>query len=238
MMDSKLLINSKHSQRAVRRIGQNIVFTGEHVVDAASASTGGTADAAAAQVSGAAAAQVSGAAAAQVSGAAAAQVSGATVPAPAADAAADAAQVSGAAASAAQAACVSKGYVYSARPNQVLSIPRTAIVGNESQARTEMRFTKMLLEARFKVTAIEARHVDEQGTRIASLKIAFESQFYRDAAIHFLRTRPECIGTKVSPCDAQQITVRIVERVGAFDFYCQNIVNVPCAVSFACLSYF
>ena len=224
MMDSKLLINSKHSQRAVRRIGQNIVFTGEHVVDAASALTGGTAAAAAA-------AQVSGATAPAAP--AAAQVSGATAPAAPA-----AAQVSGAAASAAQAAGMSKGYVYSARPNQVLSIPRTAIVGNESQARTEMRFTKMLLEARFKVTAIEARHVDEQGTRIASLKIAFESQFYRDGAIHFLRTRPECIGTKVSPCDAQQITVRIVERVGAFDLYCLDIVNVPCAVSFACLSYF
>ena len=111
-----------------------------------------------------------------------------------------------------------KEFVYSAMPSTVLSVPRTTPVAHGTrEADTERWFVEKLADAKLAVVAIEAKHVYVDGKLVATLRIALDSEAARDAAISFLQSLPECSGTKVSRCDAQQITCRVVERVGMCD---------------------
>ena len=124
-----------------------------------------------------------------------------------------------------------KEFVFKAEPKCVLSVPTTtSVAAGAREADTERWYVEKLAEAKLAVKAIEAKHVYVEGKLVATLRIALDSEAARDAAISFLQSLPECSGTKVSRCDAQQITCRVVERVGMCDCsmpsVCAPIVRV------------
>ncbi len=110
--------------------------------------------------------------------------------------------------------------MYAAKLGEVLSIPQTPVNEGMREADTERFFVEKLLAEGLAVKAIQAKHVLADDKVVAAIKIAFDSEAQRDAAIRSLQAMSECCGTKVSRCNARQITCRVVQRVGTSALAC------------------
>lgn len=97
----------------------------------------------------------------------------------------------------------------------VVSIPSIAGLGSELE--TERFVIDTLMANGLKPLAIECVHSHRPGSTdvIASLKVAFETKDVANNAVRFLKSQNAFRDTVIKTCEASQITVRVVERLGA-----------------------